>query len=118
VNERKGPSRETINAVNKLIKSKHDEVITDKDELSRFRSFLRERAILLKEYAIVVPVEEGVYAWLHYKIDDLHKSGKQEVAVVTKRPVVYLCMDYPDRSVPEPCQNLPVWFLSETKRDE
>ena len=118
MNERRGPTQETINVVNNLIESKHDEVIKDKKELSRFRNFLLTRGIPAKEYAIVVCVEEGVYAWLHYKIDEVKQSDKQRLAVIAKKPLVYINMDYPDRSVPEPCQNLPVWFLSEAIKYE
>jgi len=116
VTEREEFPKEVIKMVEALIESRYDEIFDDKNELERFRKFIRQRGIPHQSYVIAVPLEEGGSAFFRYQIVE-QNVVKNMLMVGAGIPQVFMNDEGSEQLIPEPCQGLPIWWLDGGRED-
>lgn len=95
-----------------LTEAKFEEIFENREDLEKFDTFLRNRAIPVGGYVISFPVLEGGLFWLLYKIRSVQERGNK-LDFELDGPEIFYPHDFTDRSVPEECKGYPVWWLEE-----
>lgn len=95
-----------------LTESRFEEILDDKEDLDKFYTFLRNRAIPSGGYVISLPLSEGGLSWLLYKITNVRRM-RTKLQLAQDGPLVFVPEDFSDRTLPEDCQNYPIWWLEE-----
>ena len=98
--------------VRNLTEAKFEEIFDNKEDLDKFYTFLRNRAVPAGGYVVSFPVTEGGLFWLLYKIRTV-RERRDKLHLELDDFKLFYPKDFVDRTIPTECKGYPVWWLEE-----